>query len=274
MVTEIKNILILIPARYSSSRFPGKPLAMLGEQSMIQKVYENCLLGLNIALDEINSGESDSQFKAQGKVVVVTDDSRIEEHLKDLKREVVRVDDDVQSGTERIALAHERYFKQHSWNLIINVQGDEPLLSPADLGPLILEHLKSKFSIMTLVHRMTKDNSESFLNPNRVKVVWSERRKECYYFSRSPIPYCNKDEVPDNWFCHVGVYSYFPEALQEFVSHPVSSLERQERLEQLRALEIGLRIGALEITSPLIGVDVPEDLEKVKGVLYGSNQSA
>jgi 3-deoxy-manno-octulosonate cytidylyltransferase (CMP-KDO synthetase) len=250
-----KRILILIPARFASTRFPGKPLAKILGISMIQRVLENC-----------------SRAQAPGfefESFVVTDDPKVEEHIKSFSPNVVRVDDDVISGTLRIQLAYERFFKDY--DLVINVQGDEPLLESSDLVKLAQFHLKSSFDIATLVKKQM-GFEEDFRDNNKVKVAMSEESGTAFYFSRAPIPYkrdTSADLKNDYWFLHIGVYSYQPRALSKFSSHPETRLENLEKLEQLRALEIGLTIGAHQTESIVVGVDRPEDIKKVEEVLNG-----
>lgn len=252
-----KRVLILIPARFASTRFPGKPLAPIGGISMIQRVHQNC-----------------SQAHAPGfdfTAFVVTDDLRVEEHVKTYSSQVVRVDDDVSSGTQRIKLAYERFFKDESFDLVLNVQGDEPLLKASDLVELSRFHLESSFDIATLVKKQ-QGFSGDFLDPNKVKVAMSEETGRAFYFSRASIPFKRDkgdDAVTDYWFLHIGVYSYRPAALIEFASHNETRLENLEKLEQLRALEIGHSIGARETASNVFGVDSPEDIKKVEEVLNG-----
>jgi 3-deoxy-manno-octulosonate cytidylyltransferase (CMP-KDO synthetase) len=240
--------IILIPARYASTRFPGKPLALIHQQSMIERVYRNC--------------------EASGlKTAVVTDHHLIEDHVKNFGGRVLRVDDDVPSGSERIALAFQRFFSTENVSLVINVQGDEPLLKGEVLRELADFHLHSEFAIATLL-RERLSSEEDFKNPNVVKAVWSKTSSQCLYFSRQSLPY---DRDPTGkargWYQHVGVYSYRPEVLLKFVQLPASQLETIEKLEQLRALENGFSIGAILTQQKLIGVDVPEDIKKVEGAL-------
>lgn len=251
------KILILIPARFASTRFPGKPLAKILGVSMIQRVLENC-----------------SQAHALGfefESFVVTDDQKIEDHVKTFSTNCVRVDDEVISGTLRIQLAYERFFKDKNYDLVINVQGDEPLLDSSDLVRLAQFHLKNSFDITTLVKKQmgfTKD----FTDSNKVKVAMSEERGAAFYFSRAGIPFKRDSEINptnDYWFLHIGVYSFRPEALMTFANHPETRLENLEKLEQLRALEMGLTIGAFQTESVVVGVDRLEDIKKVEEVLNG-----
>ncbi len=241
------SVVVLIPARFGSSRFPGKPLAKIAGRSMIERVYTNC--------------------KAAGfKTAVVTDNDEIEAHVKSFAGTVLRVDDDVPSGSERIALAYQRFFKDAKADLVINVQGDEPLLKGDVLKELAEFHLKSAFPITTLL-RERKSTEEDFKNPNVVKAVWSEKTKQCLYFSRQSLPFDRDGGNEYSWYQHIGVYSYRPEALLAFVKLPMSKLEDLEKLEQLRALENGYSLGAILTTQKLMGVDVPEDIKKVEGAL-------
>ncbi len=214
---------------------------------MIERVYTNCK----------NSGF---------QTAVVTDNSEIEEHVKKFGGNVLRVDDDVPSGSERIALAYDRFYKNKFIDLVINVQGDEPLLQGDVLKELAQFHLNSSYPIATLI-RPRKSSEEDFKNPNVVKALWTENSGNCLYFSRQSIPYDRDGGREYEWFQHVGVYSYKPEVLLQFVKLPASKHEELERLEQLRALDHGLSIGAIQTTQKLIGVDVPEDIQKVEGAL-------
>lgn len=241
------RVVILIPARFASSRFPGKPLAKISGKSMIERVFANC--------------------KASGfPTYVVTDHDGIEKHVKEFGGEVIRVDDDVPSGSERIALAYERFLAKENPELVINVQGDEPLLKGEVLKELAEFHLSSEFDITTLL-RERSVKEEDFKNPNVVKAVYSPVSKQCLYFSRQSLPYDRDGGRDYNWYQHIGVYSYRPKALAAFVKLPMARLEDLEKLEQLRALENQMTLGAILTNQKLIGVDVPDDIKKVEGVL-------
>jgi 3-deoxy-manno-octulosonate cytidylyltransferase (CMP-KDO synthetase) len=243
----MSSVVILIPARFGSSRFPGKPLAQIAGVSMVERVYKNC---------------SQSGYKT----FVVTDHDLIESEVKKFGGEVIRIDDDVPSGSERIALAYDRFLKKLNPQLVINVQGDEPLLTAKSLRSLAEFHLSTNFNIVTLIKkRSTLEND--FLNPNVVKAVWSPTDFKCHYFSRQSLPY-SRDQVSDYpWYQHIGVYSYRPDSLLKFVKLPVSNLENLEKLEQLRAIENQMSIGAILTDEKLLGVDSPEDIKKVEEVL-------
>ncbi|MBF0297137.1 MAG: 3-deoxy-manno-octulosonate cytidylyltransferase [Oligoflexia bacterium] len=271
------KIVILIPARYQSSRFPGKPLATIAGKSMINIVYNNAI---------------SSSFDTY----VVTDNNLIEEHVLSFGGKVLRVDDEVNCGTDRIHLAYSRFLNKSesnncsSYSLIINLQGDEPLLKGSELKALGEWHLNSKYDITTLVKRhtfsvttpatpTTPQLREKYLGPNVVKAVFvadnlnSSKAGRCLYFSRSPIPHLplsdNNNETDKNnenliWHQHVGIYSYRPHILETFVKSNATYLEQVEKLEQLRALSIGMNIGALVTENELISVDTPEDIIKVE----------
>ncbi|MCT4641868.1 MAG: 3-deoxy-manno-octulosonate cytidylyltransferase [Bacteriovoracaceae bacterium] len=239
----MSKTLILIPARYQSSRFPGKPLAKIGDNPMIKYVCDNCeRTGFDYA--------------------VVTDDDKIEAYLKSVNANVVRVDDDVTTGSERIALAYQRFFQDKNYSYIINVQGDEPLLKGELISEIGQFHEKNNHDIITAVKRRSSDE-EDFQNPNVVKCLFVESSGNCQYFSRSSIPY-SREDISHDWFQHVGVYSYKVESLLAFNKARISKYEDLEKLEQLRALEMGMTIGAVETDLELIGVDRPEDIDKIK----------
>lgn len=242
----MSNYLILIPARYGSSRFPGKPLAKINNKPMIQYVLENCKeTGFDYA--------------------VVTDNEEIEHFVKSVDGNVVRVDEDVTTGSERIALAYKNFFSDKNYQYIINVQGDEPLLLAQEIKEIARFHIQHDFDICTAVKRRST-HEEDFQNPNVVKAIYSEIDHRCLYFSRSAIPY-QREETEADWFQHIGIYSYKTDALTHFVAMKVSSLESSEHLEQLRALENGMSIGAKLTDVNLIGVDTPQDIHKIEGVL-------
>ena len=247
------NILFLIPARYQSSRFPGKPLEEINGLCLVGHVMKRVQQVSDI-INEFNIGSC-----------VVTDDERIQREVESLNYPVKLVKDVTVSGTDRIKLAFERYFQDSSWDLVVNVQGDEPLIDPNDLANLIKFHLSSDFDITTLFNKIGHGEAKS---PNKVKIALNEKSGQCFYFSRSLIPFdrdaqCEKQ----GFFGHVGVYSFKPASLTQMSELSETVLEKRECLEQLRALENGLQIGAIESKNKLIGVDTPEDLKKVEEVL-------
>lgn len=198
---------------------------------------------------------------------VVTDDDRIEAKVQEVGGKSVRVDDDVATGSERIALAYTRFFDQKKYDFVVNVQGDEPLLDAESIKKLVSAHENNLFDIYTAVRKRVMCETD-FHNPNVVKCVKSEINQQCLYFSRAPIPY-GSEKKDQHWFQHVGLYSYRAQSLLKFVGLAGSPLESQEKLEQLRALENGMTIGALELNVNLIGVDTPDDVKRVEEVLGG-----
>lgn len=241
----MSDVLILIPARHGSSRFPGKPLAKILGKPMIQRVVENCLeTGFDCA--------------------AVTDDARVESFLKENALPVVRVDDQVETGSERIALALERHFADKDYRFVVNVQGDEPLLKAGLLKSLVSFHSNSVFDICTAVKERFGEERD-YNNPNTVKCVLGGEDGKCLYFTRAGAPFYRDGRIKD-WHQHIGLYSYRTEALKAFVALPAGRLEKAESLEQLRALENGMSIGAVLAEGELIGVDTPEDIARVEDI--------
>jgi 3-deoxy-manno-octulosonate cytidylyltransferase (CMP-KDO synthetase) len=235
------SVFAIIPARYASTRFPGKPLADICGKPMIQHVYERT-----------------AQADSISQVVVATDDERIREVVLGFGGEVAMTRPDHPSGTDRLAEVAATI----EADLIVNVQGDEPLIDPVMIDQAVKPLLANPSVVMgTLKCRI--DNDDDFANPNVVKVV-VDKDDFALYFSRSPIP-CLRDAVMAevDLFKHVGLYVYRREFLLKYPALPETPLELSEKLEQLRALEHGYRIYVAETDRQSIGVDVPEDLQKV-----------
>ncbi len=239
----------IIPARYASTRFPGKPLADLGGKPMIQHVYEQAR-------------------KALEYVVVATDDMRIFEAVKAFGGEVVMTSTEHRSGTDRCCEAYHNYVTLHPdfhADVVINIQGDEPFIQPEQI-----KGIKACFptNIATLVKPYTgKDTLEDLLNPNTPKVIFNPETGRAIYFSRSVIPY--KRGIPqeewlqnEQYYKHLGMYAYTVETLEEITKLPQSHLELAESLEQLRWIENGYEIKVAITNVQSIGIDTPEDLEK------------
>lgn len=248
-------ILGVIPARYASTRFPGKPLAVIQGKSMIQRVYEQVL-----------------QCTLIDKVLVATDDDRIAQQVLGFGGNVAMTRADHQSGTDRCAevLAHEPQAE-----FIINIQGDEPFIHPEQIDLLCTTLQTQKaHKIATLVRKIV--DSAALFNPNIVKAVISDFG-QALYFSRQALPYC-RGEMPENWlkkglfYQHIGLYGYTREALLAIAKLPVSTLEKMEALEQLRWLENGYSIGVGISKHETIGIDTPEDLEKAEQWLLSNSQ--
>lgn len=243
----------LIPARYGSTRLNAKALALINGKPMIEHVYTN-------------------MSKGSFEVAVVTDHHEIEKCILNIGGKVFRVDDDVQTGSERIGLALDRYLKNQNYDFIVNVQGDEPLLKANSIDRLLQFHAQSQFDVTTLYY--PRVGGEDLLNPNCVKLVTDQKSGKCLYFSRSAIPYYREDSDKNSWkwFQHVGVYCFKPDALKKFLSLPIGVLERAESLEQLRMLEAAMLLGATQIDQLPQSVDTQEDLKKVEKILNSNKE--
>ncbi|WP_428330711.1 3-deoxy-manno-octulosonate cytidylyltransferase [Mucilaginibacter sp.] len=239
------NILGIIPARYASSRFPGKPLVDIGGKSMIQRVYEQAKKCTNLT-----------------EVIVATDDERIFDHVTGFGGVAVMTSADHQSGTDRcaeVATQHPQY------EVIINIQGDEPYIDPEQITKLATCFNDAATQIATLIKKV--QNEQELLNVNSPKVVIN-KLSEAVYFSRSPMPHIRGQEQQDwlkhfTYFKHIGIYGYRADILQQITKLPVSSLEKAESLEQLRWIENGYRIKVAETELETHAIDTPEDLEKL-----------
>lgn len=238
----------IIPARYASTRFPGKPLVNIKGKTMIERVYIQAT-------------------KAIETVCVATDDKRIEAEVLRFGGNVIMTSPNHQSGTDRCAEAVEilQKNKQITFDVVINIQGDEPLIQPEQLKKLMQCFSNQETQIATLIKPIT--SNEDIFNPNCVKVVVDKTNK-ALYFSRSPIPYFrNKDQSIWNqshtYYKHLGIYAYRSDVLREITTLTQSELEKTESLEQLRWLENGYWIMAEPTMFESIAIDTPEDLEKI-----------
>ena len=231
--------MIVIPARWASSRFPGKPLAPIAGISLIQRVYERAVKSAHATA-----------------VYVATDDDRIFGHVMEFGGKVVRPEGDFQSGTDRIAAALPiiESLEPERFDLVINVQGDEPLIDISSVDQLI----EKAAPIGTLASPFESD--DEFQARDVVKVV-TDVDGNALYFSRAPIG------SRETALRHVGVYAYRREALERFVSLPPSPLERAESLEQLRAIQNGIPIAVIRTARAHLGVDRPEDVARVEAAL-------
>jgi len=243
------KIAIIIPARYASSRFPGKPLAKIGGKSMIQRVYEQAL-------------------KTGNDVFVATDDERIENEVKQFGGKVIMTSEFNRSGTERCA---ETISKLPSgYKIVVNVQGDEPFISPEQIEKLIKVLRKDKEAqIATLIKKI--ENANELFDENIPKVV-TDNKGYALYFSRHPIPFVRNVEKK-NWlgnntfYKHIGLYAYRTETLLEITILPETNAEAAESLEQLRWLQNGYKIKTALTEIETISVDTPEDLKKAEKYL-------
>ena len=237
------NVFGIIPARYASTRFPGKPLAEIQGKPMIQWVYER------VQSSEVRD------------LVVATDDERIVDCVCGFGGKVVMTSPDHASGTDRCGEAAKAMHPNDN-DVVINIQGDEPLISPKEIHLLASAFEDRNVQIATLVNPF--QDRKILENPNVVKVV-KAKNGNVLYFSRLPIPYLRENATPlKNYFRHIGIYAYRYGVLKKIVQLPTSELENSEKLEQLRWLENGYTIRALECDYQGIGVDTPEDLKNVE----------
>lgn len=245
------NTLGIIPARYHSVRFPGKPLIIIGGKTMIRRVYERCSLSLN-------------------NVIVATDDKRIRKEVESFGGHVIMTSINHQSGTDRCAEAVTLYQKSHNEpvDIVINIQGDEPFLDPVMLSHLSKSFNDPEIQISTLIKRISSE--KEIFDPHLPKVV-ADKNGMALYFSRSPIPYVRNIEKT-KWageypfFKHIGIYAYRTDILMEITQLSPSSLEKAESLEQNRWLENGYTIHVKETQHESISIDTPEDLEKINSM--------
>ncbi len=230
---------IVIPARWASTRFPGKPLAPIAGVSLIQRVYERA-----------------ARSKRASAVYVATDDDRIAAHVESFGGRFLRPDGEFQTGTDRIAAALK--LVEEDFDVVVNVQGDEPLIDVGTVDALIDLLREHDTEMATMACPLATD--EEHAARDVVKVVTDERMN-ALYFSRAPIG------SRDTALRHIGVYAYRRSAIERFVSLPPSPLERAESLEQLRALQHGFKIAVLKTGQPHLGVDRPEDVARVESEL-------
>jgi 3-deoxy-manno-octulosonate cytidylyltransferase (CMP-KDO synthetase) len=243
------NIIGIIPSRFGSTRFPGKPLVDINGTSMIQRVYEQA-----------------KKAKRLSDVIIATDDQRIFDHVTEFGGKVIMSAPTHQSGTDRCAEIIEKD-KTHDYVVVINIQGDEPYIHPEQIDQLCGCFDKPDTTLATLVNEIK--SSDELFNHNNVKVILN-KLGEAIYFSRSPIPYCRnfpeQEWIKHNtYYKHIGIYGYRRDTLLEVAKLEKTKLEVTESLEQLRWIENGYKIRA-EITSfESVSIDTPEDLLKVAG---------
>jgi 3-deoxy-manno-octulosonate cytidylyltransferase (CMP-KDO synthetase) len=240
------RILGVIPARFASSRFPGKPLATIAGKPMLQHVFERA-----------------SQARYLTRLVIATDDERIRDAARAFGAPVLMTRSDHASGTDRVA----EVASADRAEIIVNIQGDEPLIDPAAVDAAALALLADPDLPMATLKRRI-DNPEDISNPNVVKVV-TDRFENAIYFSRSPIPYV-REGCSTLHAKHIGLYVYRRDFLLKYSDLPVGPLEQAERLEQLRALENGYRIRVAETEYDSLGVDTPQDLDRVSYLFVGA----
>ncbi|MCJ8163351.1 3-deoxy-manno-octulosonate cytidylyltransferase [Pontibacter sp. E15-1] len=239
------KVLGIIPARYASTRFPGKPLTDIHGKSMIRRVYEQ------------------AKMAGLAEVLVATDDDRIRTHVEAFGGKVVMTAAHHQSGTDRCFEAYQLHNVPYEY--VINIQGDEPFIQPEQIDLVASCFENPQTQLATLVKKI--ETAEELFNSNSPKVVLN-LAKEALYFSRQPIPYCRN--IPNDiwhqqhtYFKHIGIYGYRADILEQITQLPPSGLELAESLEQLRWLENGFRITTALTTFETFGIDTPEDLQKV-----------
>lgn len=235
----MKNIVAVIPARFHSTRFQGKPLAEIMGKPMIQRVYEQ--------VKQVNDID---------EIIVATDDERIYSAALRFNGNAVMTGE-CSCGTERVYEA----VKDYPCNIVINIQGDEPLVKPEMINELIAVFEDDRVEMATLCKEITGNSDIN--NPNIVKVV-RDKDDNALYFSRYPIPF-NRDRRNDvKYFKHIGIYGYKKRFLKKYIQSEKTLLETAENLEQLRALECGYKIKVKETIYDSIGVDIPEDILKIE----------
>jgi 3-deoxy-manno-octulosonate cytidylyltransferase (CMP-KDO synthetase) len=243
------HVLALIPARYASTRLPGKPLVEIAGKPMIQHVFERVRLA-----------------KSVDRVVVATDDKRIYEYVIESGGEAIMTAAEHASGTDRIAEAARAL---GGAEIVVNVQGDEPMIEPSIIDQLVAALREHKCDCATPVARIA--SARELFDTNVVKVAM-RRDFTPLYFSRSPIP-CARDQQPEDWLDrftyhkHIGVYAYRAKSLETFVAAEPSPLESIEQLEQLRMLELGMTMICVETDYDGCAVDTPEDVMRVEKMI-------
>lgn len=239
----------IIPARYASSRFPGKPLVMIGDKSMIRRVYEQASTVMEL-------------------LYVATDDRRIFDAVTSFGGKAIMTSQDHLSGTDRCAEAAEGIIKETGKNIdvVVNIQGDEPFIRPEQISLLMKCFDQADVEIATLVRQC--ESGEDIFNPNQPKVIL-DKKGDAVYFSRAAIPYF-RDAEQGSWtsrhvyYKHIGLYAYRTETLKKITGLSRSSLELAESLEQNRWIENGLKIRTAVTLWESVGIDTPDDLDKAK----------
>lgn len=232
-------IIAVIPARYAATRFPGKLMQVLGDKPIIRHVYDNTV--------------ATGLFK---DVFVVTDSDIVYNEITKHSGKAIMSKKVHESGSDRIAEA----VAEINTDVIINVQGDEPFIKKEPLEKLVQLFSDPNVQVASLMRKISKEEA---INPNNVKVV-ADRSGYALYFSRSVIPFQRDEKTISDYFLHVGVYAYKKDVLMNFTKWPQSTLEKIEKLEQLRYLENGIKIKMAETEYDNIAIDTPEDLERAK----------
>jgi 3-deoxy-manno-octulosonate cytidylyltransferase (CMP-KDO synthetase) len=242
-----RKILGVIPARFQSTRFPGKVLAPIASKPMLQHVYERA-----------------SQSRYLTSIIVATDDERVFDAARSFGATVRMTSPDHSSGTDRAA----EIASADTAEIVVNIQGDEPLIDPAAIDTAILPLVHDPEVVMATLKKKIEDPRE-IIDPNVVKVV-TAHNGDAIYFSRCPIPFDRDRSASVPYFKHIGLYVYQRDFLLNYSALPVGPLEQSERLEQLRALENGIPIRVVETEYESLGVDTPEDLARVSRLFEAS----
>lgn len=235
------KVIGVIPARFHSTRFPGKPLQEIAKKPMIQWVYEGA-----------------KSCKELDAIYVTTDSRKIAEAVKGFGGEVI-LTGECKNGTERVY----ETVKNMDCSIVINIQGDEPLVRKEMLHDLLRAFDDKTVYMATLKKKISYEES---MYPNHVKVI-TDKNQDAIYFSRSQIPYYRNQKIIPVYYKHIGIYAYRKDFLKQVMKLPVGEFEEIESLEQLRILECGLKIRVMETIYDSIGVDVPEDIERIEQLL-------
>ncbi len=250
MHNKSKQIIAIIPARYGSSRLVGKPLVKILGKPLIQWVWEAA-----------------ARSTLLRDIIIATDDDRIAEECFNFGATCIMTPDILPSGSDRVFWAYKE-LKEFA-DVIVNIQGDEPLISSELIDSLILSMLNTNAEVGTLIKKI--NSLDELQDPSVVKVALNNNN-QALYFSRSPIPFA-RDLNPNQWLAsrnywkHIGIYAYQPHTLWKYVHFPATDLEDTERLEQLRLLQNGIPINCFETSVNLIGVDTYEDIERAEKAL-------
>lgn len=245
------SIACVIPARLNSTRFPRKLLEKAGGKTVLERTFEQA-----------------AKCSSIDHLFVATDSEEIGEHVLQLGGQVIWTSPECQNGTERISEALLKTPALQQSSLIINIQGDHPCTQPETLTAIVALLESDPVAVMSTA--VTKiDTLTEYLSPHTVKCVF-DKNQNALYFSRSPIPYCAQNQ-PIQSYAHIGVYCYKTSFLQKHFSKETTSLQKSEDLEQLKVLENGNRIKIAVVKEKILGIDTPQDLEKLREMLCPSN---
>lgn len=243
----LMKVIGMIPARFGSTRFPGKPLAMIGDKTLIRRTYENAM-----------------KCRMLDAVFVATDDQRIYDHVVAFGGKVVMTSSDCPTGTERLADALKKHKEFSSVDIVINIQGDEPLLEPEVIEAVIkkLESDEEAAMSTAVVKIRSQEEATNYSTPKCIM----DLHGNALYFSRTLIPNGHQGKwQPDiTYYKHIGIYGYRRDFLLHYAELEATPLQKVEDLEQLKVLEHGFRIGVAIVESASIGVDRPEDIKKIE----------